>query len=458
MTSFSSLALSKSMLENLEVLKYHKMTPIQEKSIPPILDRKDILAQAKTGSGKTAAFGIGLLHNLNVQRYRVQALVLCPTRELSEQVTGELRRIARFAHNIKLLNITGGMPLHKQEHSLSHEAHIVVGTPGRILKLLERKSLSLEEVNTLVLDEADRMLDMGFYEQISEIIRFAPRKRQTLCFSATFPEEIKRLSKKFLNDPLEIAVETQHDTATIEQHFYITPHQKKTVTTVALLAEHTPESTLIFCNTKDGCRQVGKELNQSGIHCLSLHGDLEQKDRTEVLVRFSNGSSRVLVATDVAARGLDISDLGAVINYDVPWNTETYIHRIGRTGRAGKDGMAFSLLAPEEKFRLKKINELMNREFSPESAHFANRKNAPKLIPKMVTLSINGGRKNKISAGDILGALTNDTGITGNDIGKIDRMDTLTFVAVTRDNAHRALDILQHSPIKGRKFTAKINN
>lgn len=456
MTSFSSLALSKPMFENLENLKYHKMTLIQEKSIPPILAGKDILAQAKTGSGKTAAFGIGLLHNLNVQRYRVQALVLCPTRELSEQVTGELRRIARFAHNIKLLNITGGMPMHRQEHSLSHEAHIVVGTPGRILKLLERKSLSLAEVNTLVLDEADRMLDMGFNEQISAIVRFAPKKRQTLCFSATFPQEIKKLSKKFLKEPLEIAVETQHDTSTIEQHFYITPREKKTDTTVALLCQHTPESSLIFCNTKDGCRQLDKELGQAGIHCLALHGDLEQRERTEVLVRFSNGSSRVLVATDVAARGLDISHLGAVINYDIPWNTETYIHRIGRTGRAGKEGMAFSLLAPEEKFRLDKINELMERDFSPESAHFGRRKKNANLVPEMNTLSINGGRKNKISAGDILGALTNNTGITGKDIGKIDRMDNLTFVAVARDKAGRAMEILRSSPIKGRKFTARM--
>lgn len=458
MNSFSSLPLSTPMLENLENLEYHTMTPIQERAIPLILEGHDILAQAKTGSGKTAAFGIGLLHNLDADRFRVQALVLCPTRELSLQVTEELRRIARFRHNIKLLNITGGLPMHRQEHSLQHQAHIVVGTPGRILKLLERKSLILDEVKTVVLDEADRMLDMGFSDQIKSIIKYAPQKRQTMCFSATFPDSIKKLTRSVMRDPVEVAAEIDHDIKVIDQHFFKIPSNKKSASVLAILNKHRPESTLIFCNTKETCRKVEEELNRSGLQCLALHGDLEQYDRTRVLVKFSNGSSRVLVATDVAARGLDIDDLAAVVNYDLPLATETYVHRIGRTGRAGRSGLAFSLMGSEEEHRLDKINELMKRQFTASKPNFQYRDDCPNLAPAYVTLSINGGRKNKISAGDVLGALTTEDGIAGNDVGKIDRMDNITFVAIKRHCAGKALRVLQEGLIKGRRFKAIMNN
>lgn len=458
MHSFSNLPLSEAMQTNLKSLNYETMTPIQEKSILPILKGDDILAQAKTGSGKTAAFGIGLLQNLDVERFRVQALVLCPTRELAEQVTGELRRIARFRHNIKLLKITGGLPQYKQEHSLKHQAHIVVGTPGRILRLLNRGALVLDEVKTVVLDEADRMLDMGFVDQVQDIIRFAPEKRQTLCFSATFSEEIKALGRSILHNPKEIIVESQHSAKVIAQHFYKVPHGEKGRAATGLLSQYNPDSTLIFCNTKDACRRVGDELNQAGLPSLALHGDLEQKERTEVLIRFSNGSCKVLVATDVAARGLDIDDLGAVINYDMPFETETYIHRIGRTGRAGRDGLAFSLMKPNEQFRLDQINEYTRGAFSAEPLEPPSRGEAPVMDSSMVTLSINGGRKNKISAGDVLGALTVNDGIPGEDVGKIDRQDFITFVAVRRESAPRALAVLSQGLIKGRQFKAMIHN
>jgi ATP-independent RNA helicase DbpA len=458
MKSFSNLPLSRAMLDNLKKLQYETMTPIQEKSIGPILEGFDILAQAKTGSGKTAAFGIGLLQNLNIEKYRIQALVLCPTRELAEQVTSELRRLARFQHNIKLLTITGGMPVYKQEHSLSHEAHIVVGTPGRVLKLLDRGSLSLKDLTMLVLDEADRMLDMGFIDQIAEIFRYAPDKRQTLCFSATFPEEIKTLSRSILENPKEITVDTEHTTGLISQYFYQLKTVDKISTMMSLLAEHKPENTIIFCNTKDTCRKVGKELTDKGLHSLALHGDLEQKERTEVLIRFSNGSSNILVATDVAARGLDISNLGAVINYDLPFDPETYVHRIGRTGRAGSEGLAFSLVLPGEAQRMDQINSFMNRDFELEKKSPGSDPVFVNLEPAMVTLSINGGRKNKISAGDILGALTAEGGISGDDVGKIDRLDYLTFVAVKRSTAEKALKILEKKQVKGRSFKAIIND
>jgi len=458
MSSFSSLSLSKEMLNNLNDLNYKIMTPVQEKSIPSILNGKDVLAQAKTGSGKTAAYGIGFLHNLNVQRFRVQTMVLCPTRELAEQITGELRRIARFKHNIKLLKLTGGFPMYRQELSLKHQAHIVVGTPGRVLKLLQKRALSFKNVKMIVLDEADIMLDMGFSDQIKDIISFAPLQRQTLCFSATFPDKIKKLSKSVLTDPVEITVDTQHDETVIKQLFYKIPSQKKGSAILALLARHRPDSTIIFCNTKDACRKVMKELNRSGLHSLAIHGDLEQKDRNEVLIRFANGSTRVLVATDVAARGIDIDDLSAVINYDLPFEKETYVHRIGRTGRAGREGLALSLMEPGEDFRINEINDFCESNFKPLDPDFEFSIDNPDLEPEMVTLSINGGRKNKISPGDILGTLTSKDGIAGKDVGKIDRMDYLTFVAVKRKSAKRALQILENGSIKGKKFLAMIND
>ncbi|MBN2653288.1 MAG: ATP-dependent RNA helicase DbpA [Spirochaetales bacterium] len=462
MNSFTDLSISGDMLKNLDDLNYKIMTPVQEESIPFILDGRDVLARAKTGSGKTAAFGIGILENLDVERFRVQSLVLCPTHELAEQVAGELRRIARFRHNIKIVKITGGLPMHKQVLSLSHQAHIVVGTPGRVLKHLERENLDLCEVKSVVLDEADRMLDMGFVDQIKAILRFAPAQRQTLCFSATFPDEILALSSSVMKNPKMVTVETQHKASVIVQKFYAVNSGEKCDLVIDLLIKYAPESTIIFCNTKDCCRRVASELNKRGVHSLALHGDLDSKERTEAIIRFSNKSSKVLIATDVAARGLDIDDLALVINYDLPFETETYVHRIGRTGRAGKEGLAVSMVKPGEDFRVKEINEFSKSNYAVEEPildkNFDSATSQASLNPSMITLSINGGRKNKISAGDILGALTAEGGIDGSDIGKIDRMDFITFVAVRREVAERAFKVLDQKNIKGRSFLAILHD
>ncbi len=462
MKPFTHLSLSEAMMSNLRDLKYDNMTPIQELSIPAILKGKDVLAQAKTGSGKTAAFGIGMLENLDIGLFKIQNLILCPTRELSEQVSGELRRLARFQPNIKIMNITGGMPMRNQENSLRHQAHIVVGTPGRILKLLNRGSLIMKDMKTLVLDEADRMLDMGFLEEIRGIFEFLPSVRQTLCFSATFPEEIRDLGKTFLTRPIEISVDELHDSDVIEQRFYKVLPGEKTAALIGILNSFKPESVLIFCNTKDSCRKTSEQLNNLGLHSLALNGDLEQSERTEVLLRFANGSSRILVATDVAARGLDIDSIGAVINYNLPFETETYIHRIGRTGRAGKEGLAFSLVRPKELFRMDFINEHLNSTYLAEKPDFHTSHTgglqSAEMQPEMVTLSINGGRKNKISAGDILGALTSSGGIEGGDVGRIDRLDTVTFIAVRRSTESRAVTVLEKGSIKGRRFKVMIRD
>jgi len=461
MKTFTHLSLSEAMMSNLNLLKYETMTAIQEMSIPPILKGKDVMAQAKTGSGKTAAFGIGMLENLDMNLLEIQDLILCPTRELSEQVAGELRRIARFRPNIKILNITGGMPARKQELSLKHQAHIVVGTPGRILKLLERGSLIIGGLKTLVLDEADRMLDMGFMDEIQSIFSFLPSRRQTLCFSATFPEEIRELGRTFMKNPREVTVEVLHHPEVIEQRFIEVLPDEKIHAVSGILGNLKPDSVLIFCNTKDSCQKTEEQLNKLGYHCLALHGDLDQSERTEVLIRFSNGSSRILVATDVAARGLDIDSIGVVINFDMPFESEIYVHRIGRTGRAGKEGSAFSLIRPREMFRLDSINEFLESDYSAEKPEFSSDSvdtTAAGMQPEMVTLSINGGRKNKISAGDLLGALTSSGGIDGKDVGKIDRLDTVTFAAVKRSVKVRAVRVLENGKIKGRGYKVMIRD
>ena len=428
------------------------MTPIQAQSLPAILEGKDVQAQAKTGSGKTAAFGIGLLHRLDAQTYQTQALVLCPTRELADQVSKEIRRLARPIPNTKILTLCGGIPMGGQLASLDHQPHIVVGTPGRILKHLQKGSLKLDDLKTLVLDEGDRMLDMGFHEDIMSIVKFMPAKRQTLLFSATYPDEIKDISKAVQKDPLDVHVESLHDDKKIKQVFYEIEKGDRTKTLIALLHHYRPESSVVFCNRKHQCRELAEELWQQGFHALALHGDLEQNDRDRVLVQFSNKSSSILIATDVAARGLDIKDLSAVINFEISQDPDIHIHRIGRTGRAGKEGLALSLFMPSEARKVTAIEEYQKTSVRIDPVSTLKMREDFKLSPPMVTLCISGGRKDKVRAGDILGALTSDNKIPGKQIGKIDLFDKVAYVAVERSIAKQALKALSEGKIKGRKF------
>jgi len=452
MSTFNTLPLTEPMIKNLEALGYREMTPVQAGSLPHVLKGEDLLAQAKTGSGKTAAYGIGLLHILNVKRFRVQALVMCPTRELAEQVAGELRRIARFKHNIKIVTICGGVPFLPQQISLEHQGHIVVGTPGRIEQHLKRGTMNLDHVTTLVLDEADRMLDIGFKDSIEVIMGYVPKHRQTLLFSATFPKPILELSTRFQKNAHQVVVDVEHRENVIRQYFYESGWDWKPAAAAQILDAYKPASALIFCNTKLQCKSLSKFLAAKGFSSLAIHGDLEQKDRTEVLVRFSNGSTPILVATDVAARGLDISGLSAVINFDLPFEPEVYIHRIGRTGRAGKEGMAFSLMTPKEGFRLEEINTLMGTAFEVSDIETLQPETQENARPSMVTFSINGGRKAKLRPGDILGALTKDGGIDGSCVGKINCFEFYSYVAIERIMADKAEKTLSKNKIKGRHF------
>jgi len=451
-TSFSSLALSPAMLSNLESLGYREMTPIQAQSLPVILELRDLIAQAKTGSGKTAAFGIGLLQKLNPAWFAVQALVICPTRELADQVSNELRRLARATENIKVLTLCGGAPMRPQIASLEHGAHIVVGTPGRIRDHISRETINLSKVQTLVLDEADRMVDMGFYEEIAGIVSACPTRRQTLLFSATYPDDIRRASAEFLRDPVEIKVEAQHDDSQIEQRFYAVDYDDRNAAVATLLKHYRPVSTLAFCNTKIHCRELAAELRAQGFSALALYGELEQRERDEILVLFANQSCSVLVATDVAARGLDIQSLGAVINVDVSKDTEVHIHRIGRTGRGQDKGLALSLCAPNEKKWVKLIEEYQNKPVQWYELNDLEVAEGGDLHAPMVTLCIMGGKKDKLRPGDLLGALTGDAGLSKEQVGKINVFEFMTYVALDRKVADKAYTRLSNGNIKGRNF------
>ena len=453
-SEFSSLNLSPALQENLTSLGYLQMTPIQAQSLPLVLDGKDLIAKAKTGSGKTAAFGLGLLAKLNVNRLEVQALVLCPTRELADQGAQEIRRLARALPNVKLVTLCGGTPTAPQSATLSFGAHIAVGTPGRILKHLEQGTLELSGLKTLVLDEADRMLDMGFGEDINRVISYAPQQRQTLLFSATYPEGIAQMSRGVQRNPVEVSVESLHEGSAIEQKLYEVPAGQRLDALTWLLSYYQPSSCVVFCNTKRACNDVADHLAAKGFSALALNGDLEQRERDQVLVRFANGSATILVATDVAARGLDIKELGAVINYELTYDPEVHVHRIGRTGRAGQQGLALSLYQPNEAQRVNFIEEYQQAPMPLGDLDSIGRDIKP-IAPQMVTLSIDAGRKTKVRAGDILGALTGEGGIAGADVGKIQISEQYSYVAVKRSVASAALKRLQEGKIKGRSYRAR---
>ena len=454
--SFENLPLSPAAQDNLRQLGYLEMTAIQAASLPAALQGQDLIAQAKTGSGKTAAFALALLAKLDVPLLEVQALVLCPTRELADQVTIEIRRLARSEDNVKVVTLSGGVPLRGQTTSLERGAHVVVGTPGRVIDHLERGNLQLEALKTLVFDEADRMLDMGFVEDMTKVARQCPAERQTLLFSATYPEGIAKLASQFLRNPVTVKVEAQHDSNQIEQRWYEVREDQRLPMVARLLEHFRPASTLAFCNTKARCRSLAELLQAQGYSALALHGDLEQRDRDQTLVRFANGSCSVLVATDVAARGLDVAGLEAVINVDISPDPQSHVHRIGRTGRAGQTGLALSLSSLDEMGSVGRIEQIQGKPSVWHEAAELTAASGGRLLPSMATIHIQAGRKEKIRPGDVLGALTADLGYSREQIGKIDINEFATYVAVERSVAHEAAARLNSGRIKGRSVKARL--
>lgn len=457
MSAFSTLtSLPASQIANLNELGYHTMTPIQAASLPAILEGRDVRAQAKTGSGKTAAFGLGVMQRIDATQFVTQSLVLCPTRELADQVTKELRRLARFTANIKILTLCGGQPMGAQRDSLVHAPHIVVGTPGRILDHLKRETLQLGQLSTLVLDEADRMLEMGFRDDIDAIISHTPPARQTLLFSATWPQDIAKISQRVQRDPLSMETDVVSDLPAVEQTFYEAGSREKLPALIGLLSDKQPSSCVVFCNTRRECDDIAAALEGQQISALALHGDLEQRDRDQVLIRFANGSCRVLVATDVAARGLDIKALAMVVNYQLSYDPEVHVHRIGRTARAGAEGLAISLVAPDEMIRAHALEDFLQQKLSWRSVSEL-KSVAPRPLPaEMATLSLDGGRKAKIRPGDILGALTGEAGLSGDAIGKIDIGPTQAYVAIRQSSARQVMKQLQQVKIKGKTCRARL--
>lgn len=450
-TDFVNVDLSKAMLDNLKALGYLEMTPIQEKGLPFILSGRDFIGQANTGSGKTAAFALGILAKLDLTNNRPQALVVVPTRELAEQVANEIRRLARFASNIKVLTMSGGLKEHFKVKSLKHGVHIVVGTPGRIVKLLETKVLSVSKIKTLVLDEADRLLEMGTIKEINRIASFTPVSRQTMLFSATFPHGIKVLSASLQEDAAQVTIDSQHQMSTVKQVFFKVSEDKNEAL-LRVLGHYNPDSCIIFCNSRARCNYVAKFLRGKNMDSLQIHSDLTQQDRTLTLIKFDNKSCRILVATDLAARGLDIKDVSAVINYDLPADHELYIHRIGRTGRAGQEGLGFSLYIPKERAMLKAIGEYLKTECSIMDLDKLEKFKLVGLRSFMSTLYISGGRKDNIRPGDILGALTKQAGLKGDEVGKIHILEVNSYVAVISDKIKHVIEHLKVGKIKGKKF------
>ena len=449
MQSFNSLSqLPQALIDTLTQLNYKTMTPIQESTIPVLLEGSDLIAQAKTGSGKTAAFGIPLIHAIDTKKRNPQAMILCPTRELADQVSKELRRLARYKENLKILTLCGGTPMRPQIASLERGAHILIGTPGRIQDHLSRETIYLKDVHSLVLDEADRMLDMGFYDEIKKIISNLPRKRQGMLFSATYPDNIQKLSREILTNPTMIKVDAEHSDLVIHEVGLEATEQEKENVLLRILKSYKPETAIIFCNTKAETVSLTDFLRDKHFAALDLQGDLDQRERNETLLKFANGSVRVMVATDVASRGLDVKNVSMVINYDLPHDPEVYTHRVGRTARAGAEGMAISLYLPRQKKKLLEMAPAI-KIISPESLRID--KNFI-LESDKATLCIDGGKKNKLRPGDILGALSKEIGISGDHIGKIDIFDFHAYVAIDKKSIRKAFEGLQRGKIKGRKF------
>lgn len=454
---FSSLNLRPELVNNVESLGFHSMTAIQAQSLPMILAGQDVIAQGQTGSGKTAAFGLGLLNKLDEKNFKIQSLVLCPTRELAEQVSGEIRRLARGIPNVKVMTIYGGTPLKAQAASLEKGVHIVVGTPGRIEDHLGKGTLDLSQMNTLVLDEADRMLDMGFQKTIEAIIDAVPSKRQTLLFSATFPKQIKSIVDDIMQNPSMTQVAPTQDTVRVDQAFFIVDNEQDRLQSLKLLLlDNSHKQSVVFCNTRQDTQTVAGALKSAGFSAAALHGDMEQKDRDQTLIRFSNSSINILVATDVAARGLDIDTLELVFNYHLPREVEVYTHRIGRTGRAGEKGQACSLFQVSEQFRIDQLQAYLEQEIRPTELPLIELLTQEPARPKMSTLRVEGGKRQKLRPGDLVGALTKAEDISGDNIGKIQVMDNWAYIAIDRPLSKVALKQIAEGKIKGKSFRARL--
>lgn len=456
--SFREFSLAPNLLRIIDEMGFSEMTPIQAASIPILLEGQDLIGQSQTGSGKTAAFLIPILQKIKVEVAKPQALVLCPTRELCEQVLQEAKKFAKAFSGLQVVSLVGGQPYPPQTQALQRGVQLIVGTPGRTLEHLKNGNVHVNQLKILVLDEADRMLEEGFAEEMSAIMDELPKQRQMIFFSATFPATMESLSVKYQNNAVHIEIDQEKKNAPmIEQYVYESENPHKIETLMKILKRHPSMCTLIFCRTKATVAEIGKLLAEFKVSSDVLHGDLTQVERDRAISLFRNGSLRILVATDVAARGLDIDALELVINVDLPPSPEIYIHRIGRTGRAGRKGTAVSIATAYESSKILEIEKVTGVKMIQQKLGFQNQHGLGHEFQTslMKTIQISGGKTDKLRPGDILGALTAaPTAIASSEIGKIEIHDRYSFVAISSLVAEKALNKLRSTKIKGKKFKA----
>ena len=468
--NFSDYHISSDLIKAIEILNYKNPTKVQQKVIPALLNDRDIIVKSRTGSGKTAAFAIPLCQMVEWEENKPQALVITPTRELAIQVKEDIFNIGRFKR-IKVSAVYGKSPFYKQEKELKQKTHIVVGTPGRIIDHLEKATLDTSNISYLVIDEADEMLNMGFIEQIEAIIRQIPEERVTVLLSATMPKGIVELCGKYMKEPEMVEVEEQNTTtARIEQQKYLVESKEKLKLLKDISVVENPESCIIFCNTKQMVDALQHELALNKYSCQKIHGDMDQRDRQRVMNDFKLGYFRYLVATDVAARGIDVENISLVINYDVPQDSESYVHRIGRTGRVNNTGKAITFATHVDEKYIKAIEQYIGKEiplglipdketvqslseqFNERMATAPALKEAKgaSLSKEIMKLHINAGKKTKMRPVDIVGTLCNIRGMTAEDIGIINIADVSTFVEILNNKGELVYRELQKIPIKGR--------
>ncbi|MEK3884810.1 DEAD/DEAH box helicase [Paenibacillus sp. PL2-23] len=468
--SFQDYKLSEDILRALDHLGYQSPTEVQNSVIPSALEMKDMTVKSRTGSGKTAAYGIPVCEMVEWEENRPQALILTPTRELADQVKQDIMNIGRYKR-IKAIAIYGKQPFARQKTQLTYRNHVVVGTPGRVMDHIEKRTIDLEQVRFLVIDEADEMLNMGFIEQVEKIIRELPKDRMTMLFSATLPKDVERLCHRYMNQPLDIEIKTAGKAnGQIEHSLYMVKDEHKLQLLRAVTVVENPDSCIIFCRTQTRVEVVYKALEKQGYPCNRIHGGMEQDERIEVMNAFKQGEFRYLIATDVAARGIDIDNISHVINYDLPLENESYVHRTGRTGRAGHSGKAISLATPsEEKFILhieKYIGFEIPKKTSPsgeavaqgESAFEAKlkkqaavKKNKESRVDQdVMKLYFNGGKKKKLRAVDFVGTIAKIEGVSAEDIGIITIEDNVSYVDILNGKGRLVLRMMKDTTIKGK--------
>jgi len=472
-SEFSKFKIGEELLKSIEGLGYKAPSEVQEKVIPEILKNNDVIVKSQTGSGKTAAFGIPLCEKIDWDENSPQVLVLTPTRELAVQVSEDISNIGRFKR-IKAVAVFGKEPISDQIRKLKQKTHIVVGTPGRVFDHIEKGSLDLSKIKYFVIDEADEMLNMGFIDQVESIIKRLPKKKVTMLFSATMPDAIKELSEKHMNKPVDISIESQKlITDNIEHTLYYVNYEKKLENLNSILIHEKPETAVIFARTQENVDKVFEYLKSKKYSVNKIHGGMLQKERLSTMESYRRGDFRLLVATDVASRGIDIEGITHVINFELPVEKEAYVHRIGRTGRAGAKGKAISFCVKEKDNLLSEIDELIGFKIpicyipgkeqiekeSEESIELLQskpkrKKEKAKIINTNITkIYLNGGKKKKLRAGDIVGAICNIEGLSADDIGIIDIQDSVSYVDILNGKGKKVIEQLKNMTIKGKKIT-----